>query len=635
VAEALEAQTGESAVEALAYHYGQGGRLDKAVAPLEQAGDRAWTQHAAAAAAGSYRELVDALDRLGRAAAAAAAREKLGMVLRSLAQYEEALAVLEQAAQTYEVAGELDSTARTLAQVGRVHALRGTQRAGIERLQALLPTLEARPPTPGLAALSAELANLFFHSGSYQEELAAADRAADIARLLNEEHLLAPAAYHRGMALVWLGRTAEGQRALDEAIARAEAVGDLNSLCDTLDTVGLLYTDRGDFERGRTYYERAASVADKLDDASWIAITAGHRGITAFYTGRWEQTRAAFDRGVALSRQAGAASALMYTLIWRGWLRLLADEPAAARRDLEEELALVEQCGDLHLRRIVQRLLAEHDLREGRPADAQARMAPLLDRPGLEELDVTRLLPHLAWSHLELGQVQAAVEVAQQAVRRARAEDLPPTLVDALWAQALVELRQGHREETARVLEEGLALARGMPYPYAEARFLHFYGELHVQKGEMGAAREHLQAALAIFRRLGARPGIAQTERALAALSQNPLASQNAPPWACEGQVTDAQWAQIAALLPSRARTGRPRADDRQVLEAILYKQRTGRSWAALPAELGDEATAHRRWREWQAAGLWAQIAAIIQAPSAPTDGRPAETGGPPLMEGG
>jgi tetratricopeptide (TPR) repeat protein len=469
--------------------------------------------------------------------------------------------------------------------------------------------------------LYAELANLFFLIGRNQEELATADRAAQIARLSNEERLLALAAYHRGMALVWLGRIADGQRALEEAIARAEAVGDLNTLCDVLDMVGLLYTDRGDFERGRTYYERAASVADQLDDASWIAITAGHRGVPAFYTGHWEQARAAFDRGVALSRQAGAASALMYTLIWRGWLRLLADEPTAALRDLEEERALVEQSGDLHLRRIVQRLLAEHDLRHGRAAEARARLVPLLDRPGLEELDVTRLLPHLAWAHLELGEVQAAVEVAGQAVRRARAEDLPPTLVDALWAQALVGLRQGRRldrkgtqggggrspwEETAWVLEEGLELARRLPYPYAEARFLHLYGELHLKKGEVEAARVRLQAALAIFQRLGARPGIAQSERALAALSQNE------PQRAFEMQVTEAQWALIASLLPPRARTGRPRADDRQVLEAILHKQRTGCAWADLPAALGDGVTAHRRLRSWQAAGVWAQIAALL-----------------------
>jgi transposase len=101
-----------------------------------------------------------------------------------------------------------------------------------------------------------------------------------------------------------------------------------------------------------------------------------------------------------------------------------------------------------------------------------------------------------------------------------------------------------------------------------------------------------------------------RVEQALAALSQKPT----------QGEVglTDAQWAQIEAVLPPRRQgRGRPRADDRRTLEAILYVQQTGCTWAELPAVLGDEATAHRRWQEWRAAGLWERIAAIVQAPSA------------------
>ena len=147
-----------------------------------------------------------------------------------------------------------------------------------------------------------------------------------------------------------------------------------------------------------------------------------------------------------------------------------------------------------------------------------------------------------------------------------------------------------------------------MPYPYAEARLVHLDGLLHGQQGEPEAARKRLEAALATYRRLRARKDVERVEQALAALSQKQ--------GSIETRLTDAQWAQIAALLPPRPqRRGRPRADDRRTLDAILYVQRTGCAWADLPAELGDEATAHRRWQEWQAAGLWERIAAIVQAP--------------------
>jgi hypothetical protein len=91
-------------------------------------------------------------------------------------------------------------------------------------------------------------------------------------------------------------------------------------------------------------------------------------------------------------------------------------------------------------------------------------------------------------------------------------------LVDALRVHAMVAMQQQHWEDAAGALEEGLALARRMPYPYAEGRLLYVYGELHTQKGEPGPARERLEAALAIFRRLGARKDVERAEQAIGAL---------------------------------------------------------------------------------------------------------------------
>jgi hypothetical protein len=162
-----------------------------------------------------------------------------------------------------------------------------------------------------------------------------------------------------------------------------------------------------------------------------------------------------------------------------------------------------------------------------------------------------------------------------------------------------------------------VALARRIPYPYAEARLLYVYGLLHAQKGESGPARERLEAALALVRRLGARKDAERLEQAIGSLSQN----RSAQPVATV--VTDAQWAQIQDLLrPSRPGPGRPRADDRRTLEAILYVQRTGCRWAEVPGELGDDATAHRRWQRWQAEGLWTSICQILGLRADPAGGR-------------
>jgi ATP/maltotriose-dependent transcriptional regulator MalT len=132
-------------------------------------------------------------------------------------------------------------------------------------------------------------------------------------------------------------------------------------------------------------------------------------------------------------------------------------------------------------------VLAELDILQGRPEAARARLVPLLDRPGLEEYLVTMFLPVLAWAHLELGQVDVAAATVAQALKRARREGMRLVLADALRVQALIDLRQGQWEQAARSVEEGLSIARSMPYPHAEARLLQVGECVHALRGRSEA----------------------------------------------------------------------------------------------------------------------------------------------------
>jgi putative transposase len=73
--------------------------------------------------------------------------------------------------------------------------------------------------------------------------------------------------------------------------------------------------------------------------------------------------------------------------------------------------------------------------------------------------------------------------------------------------------------------------------------------------------------------------------------------------------LTDAQWARIAPLLPPALPGGRPRSVDlREVLNAILYLTRSGCSWRLLPHDLPPWGTVHYYYRRWRLDGTWQQI---------------------------
>jgi tetratricopeptide (TPR) repeat protein len=206
---------------------------------------------------------------------------------------------------------------------------------------------------------------------------------------------------------------------------------------------------------------------------------------------------------------------LRRTLLRLARLHLVEGEWAMAARYAEEWLPWAERTGDLP---DIHGLLAERELLEGRPDAALARLTPLLDHPGTAPIELTPLLPLVAWAHLERGEVAAAAEAVARGIAPARAQHHRLALVDALRVQAMIATRQRCWAQAEQALEEGLALARGMPYPYAEARLLYVSGALHAQKGEPEPACERLEEALAIFRRLGARKDVERVEQATAEL---------------------------------------------------------------------------------------------------------------------
>ena len=517
IAAALERAPGELPLDLLAYHYSRSEEQDKALLYLERAGDHAAAQAAHAAAEGYYRELVERLAHLRRDLDAARAREKLGAVLRTAARYGTALTVLEQAAETYHKAGDLESLGRAMAQIGQVHAARGTAEEGLERLQPLLERLDAGG-VPTLAALYIALARLFFLSGRYPEQLAAAEHAVALARAVEDDTTRAEAVWQHGLALLCVGRVEDGLRVTEEASRLAEAAGDLFSLAHALNLLTIAYGNRGEVDEGMRYSARALAVAEQLGDPALIVFMACNRGAVAFDTGDWSQARVHLERATALSRQTGRFQHSTSPLVALGRLCLAEGDWDAASCYLEEALATAEHHDNLAAQLDAQTALAERDLWEGHPEAARARLVPLLDHLDLAGEWASAPLSWLAWAHLELGNVDQASEVAAQAVTRAQDWHNQIAVVDALRIHAMVVTRQQRWTDAARLLEEALSLARRIVLPYAEARLLHVYGQTHAQKGEPGPARARLEAALAIFRRLGARKDAERVEQDLAAL---------------------------------------------------------------------------------------------------------------------
>jgi len=73
-------------------------------------------------------------------------------------------------------------------------------------------------------------------------------------------------------------------------------------------------------------------------------------------------------------------------------------------------------------------------------------------------------------------------------------------------------------------------------------------------------------------------------------------------------EITNKQWNMIEPHLPPPSRTGRPRADDRTMINAIIFVLITGCRWIDLPARYGSKSSAHRRFQDLQQKGILKKI---------------------------
>jgi transposase len=79
--------------------------------------------------------------------------------------------------------------------------------------------------------------------------------------------------------------------------------------------------------------------------------------------------------------------------------------------------------------------------------------------------------------------------------------------------------------------------------------------------------------------------------------------------------LTDAQWAVLAPLLPTPKKPGRPSGwTKRQLIDGIRWRVRTGSPWRDVPECYGSWQALYALFRRRQRAGIWARIVTGLHA---------------------
>ena len=78
--------------------------------------------------------------------------------------------------------------------------------------------------------------------------------------------------------------------------------------------------------------------------------------------------------------------------------------------------------------------------------------------------------------------------------------------------------------------------------------------------------------------------------------------------------LSDAEWTIIAPLLPPPKRIGHPvKVDFREIINGILYVQRTGCQWEMMPHDLPPYGTVYGYFQKWRRRGVWQAMESAVR----------------------
>ena len=485
---------------------------------------------------------------------AADVREIRGMARDTLieaGQRAASLALGQDAQRIYDRATELaeDHTTRAwlLEQAGRSAWLAADQAVARERLDAAIELYEAAGNKPAVAGATAVLADVFVSIDRLDDAVGLLERA--LADLVEQDAERAAALHELGRMYYLRDEFDKALATTQEALVIAEPLQDWERIAGALVTRGTTLGLRSRFEEGKALLERGLHLAIE-HDLQRVVIRA-HNNLAAMLIGldHAQDALEHNDRGQAAARARGdrpwegllAAGKCSLLFILGRWdemveiceplLSQLAEDVSHA--ELVQLYAFVAAArGDLDA-------LNSLDTRVGsaESADAQVRNSTMLGQAAVarangrtaEAFKIMRELVRVhtpetrrnayiaageaAWELQDVAALEELIELVEQF---APAQATPLMQGEAARFAGLLAASRGDIAAAEERLDVAIALIRELGYRYELAKVLLERGELMLETARAGESTPFIDEARSILADLGATPLVARAEQALA-----------------------------------------------------------------------------------------------------------------------
>lgn len=345
-----------------------------------------------------------------------------------------------------------------------LHLLRRNDSAAQQARVAVAAADEAGDPSVLVRALSAHLLCELLVGRQLPD--ATVERFAALAPAAQRLELIRHPTFTLAVLLVWSGGHERARPMLLELYRRAHELGEATSIPFILSFLTRAETLLGEWESAIQHAREGFEVAVQNDQKPLATASLANLALVEAYRGDVESAR------------ANAAAAIDV------------DPPlVVARRTALWALGLVElSLGDAQAAAGVLRELADH-----------------VESEGLHEPGELPFFADYVEALAEAGRLEEAWDVLAGVERRAAAVDRASELAGAARCKGLLSSASGDLVTAGAALEDALDRYERLSLPFERGRALLALGQVQRRGKQKRAARESLEAALAVFEELGAR----------------------------------------------------------------------------------------------------------------------------------
>ena len=452
--EEIAGDRSEDRAEQLAQHYGQAHALARATGDPDAASlvkpAARYTVIAAERASGLEPEHADRLFTRalalipGEGIERARALRGAGVVASALARFDRGEAALRAAIEAFDACGDDIGKADSMVALSRTLVERGELRQADRVLADALELLERQPPSPTMARAYARHAGHLFIVGRYDECVARAKRALDLALehgLAREEVL---ARNYLGAARAFSGEPG-GLDALRDAVARGLELGVGAETAITMNNLANCTRYLIGPRDSLAAYEDLERFCRERGLASALSWAWSGQMEALFETGDWDRLETIARWSDAWEREHGRTIVGTASTLLLAWVALRRGDTSTAGRIAGDASERAARWGTTEYEAPVRALRAEIAFAEGRAAEAMRELDAFERAAGLDRMVATALLPVVVRSMVSAREVERAA---------AQVDTVPPPLSERErlsidTARAVVEEADGKHAEAA------------------------------------------------------------------------------------------------------------------------------------------------------------------------------------------